>query len=78
MQSLRNQIKNLPSKKTIDKKHQEVERFFKRGIIQTGLIIEVHRQMVEFEISKSELEMEAIQSKLEIFRLNGNINKLSF
>lgn len=67
-------VNNHKLASSLEKKHQRAEELFKKGVISTGLIIEVHRQLIELNSSKSEAQMEYLFTLWKAFSLSGNIN----
>lgn len=68
-------LKNITSRNELEKKHQRVEALFKRGIISTAMVIESHRQLIEFSISRLEFERGAMEALWNIYRFNEDITK---
>lgn len=57
----------------LEKKHQRAEKLFRRGVISTSMIIEVHRQLIEFSKTRYEFEYGIIEALWNIYKLNGTI-----
>jgi cobalt-zinc-cadmium efflux system outer membrane protein len=55
----------------VEKQHRSSEALFLRGIIPTELVIEAHRQIVEFTQSRNQLELSATLALWGIFILDG-------
>ena len=60
-------------KEKLEKKHRKIESLFKRGIISTSLVIESHRQLIEFFNTRFEFENGATEALWNIYKLNGEI-----
>lgn len=67
-------LKATISMNQLEKKHQRIESLFRRGIISTSLIIESHRQLIEFTKTRFEFEIGAIEALWNIYKINGQIN----
>ncbi|MBC7456902.1 MAG: TolC family protein, partial [Bdellovibrionaceae bacterium] len=55
-------LKSTLSNKVVDNNHQKLERQFFKGLISGVLVIEAHRQFIEFEKRRNQAELEAIES----------------
>ncbi len=66
-------LKESVSLPDIEKKHKSVERQFERGVISSSLVIEAHRQMVDFTKSQNELELNALESLWRLKALDGSL-----
>ncbi|MFG1481764.1 TolC family protein [Halobacteriovorax sp. HFRX-2_2] len=65
--------KKMVSQAVLEKKHKRIEKLFDRGVISTSLIIEAHRQMVDFSIRRNDYEMGAVEALWNIYLLRGTI-----
>lgn len=66
-------LNNTPSDESIEKKHKKAEHLFSQGMISGPLIIETHRQIVEYIESRNQEEMRAIESLWRLHILSGKI-----
>lgn len=66
-------LKESVSLPDIEKKHKSVERQFERGVISSSLVIEAHRQMVDFTKSQNDLELSALESLWRLRALDGSL-----
>ncbi len=66
-------LKTIANKEKLEKKHRKIEALFKRGIISTSLVIESHRQLIEFFNTRFEFENGATEALWNIYKLNGEI-----
>lgn len=57
----------------IDKKHTAVEKQFERGVVSSSLVIEVHRQMVDFTKTQNEQELIALETLWKLKILDGTL-----
>jgi cobalt-zinc-cadmium efflux system outer membrane protein len=64
-------IQNTLSGTEVERKHQSAEALFLRGIIPSSLVIEAHRQIVEFTKSQNEQELSAIEAMWGVYILEG-------
>lgn len=69
-------LKTIANKTDLEKKHKKIEALFKRGIISTSLVIESHRQLIEFTNTRFEFEVGAIEALWNIYKFNGSIEKM--
>lgn len=67
-------IKQMPSLKELEKKHQQVEKLFSRGIVSMSMTIESHRQQVDFLESRFETENDLLETIGEISLIDGNLD----
>jgi outer membrane protein, heavy metal efflux system len=59
----------------ISKKHHNIEALFSRGIVSAPLVIESHRQLLEFIESKQGHELEAIESLWSMLVLENRVEE---
>ncbi len=64
-------IQNSFSHAELEKKHRNTDALFARGIIPSSLVIEAHRQIVDFTKSQNELELSAVEALWKIYVLEG-------
>ncbi|MBC7690250.1 MAG: TolC family protein [Methylotenera sp.] len=57
------------------KKHNEVERLFDRGLLPGTLMVELHRQMIDFTKSQNEQEIAAVESLARLRAYQGTLFK---
>lgn len=55
-------LKSLISDDSAEEKHKQIERHFFKGMISISLVIEAHRQLIEFEQKRNDSEREAIEA----------------
>jgi cobalt-zinc-cadmium efflux system outer membrane protein len=73
--SLIDSLRQMPSVEAIEKKHVSAESYFRRGLLATSLMVEYHRQIVDFIMAQNELELGAMQSLWKVYALEGKIFK---
>jgi cobalt-zinc-cadmium efflux system outer membrane protein len=59
----------------IEKKHARIESLFQRGVVSTALVIEAHRQLIDFSQARLSFELAAVEALWNIYRLTGNLDK---
>ena len=57
----------------LHKKHQAVEKSFEAGVVPSSLVIEVHRQMVDFSRSLGEQEIVATEALANVYSIEGRL-----
>lgn len=57
----------------IQKKHTQVENSFDAGVIPSSLIIEIHRQMIDYTKTLDDQENTAIESLAKVYSLQGRL-----
>lgn len=65
----------MVSTSSLEKKHKRIETLFQRGVISTGLVIEAHRQLVDFTNRRNDYELGAVEALWNIYLLRGSILK---
>jgi cobalt-zinc-cadmium efflux system outer membrane protein len=58
-----------------EKKHKNVEKLFMRGLVSSALVIETHRQFLDFFKSLHEQEIVALESLIKISAIDGTLIK---
>ena len=66
-------LENSITPRELDKKHLEVELLFDRGLLPGTLVVEIHRQMVDFTKIQNEQELAAIESLARFNALRGRL-----
>lgn len=61
------------SHEEIEKRHDQSEGLFLKGVAPSSLVIETHRTSYELERTRHERELKALETLLEIFTLDGTI-----
>lgn len=59
------------SHKELEKKHRSTDALFARGIIPSALVIEAHRQIVDFTKNQNEQELSALEALWHLYVLEG-------
>lgn len=55
----------------LERKHRNTDALFARGIIPSSLVIEAHRQLVDYTKSQNEQELAAVEALWQIYILEG-------
>lgn len=71
-------LEKSPAPKDIDSKHRNTEELFYRGVISGVMVIEAHRQILDFTQSQNELELETVQALQNIFFLDGRLSEFRY
>jgi outer membrane protein, heavy metal efflux system len=66
-------LKRTPSAVDMSENHGKMDDLFQRGIVSATLVIEAHRQMVDFIKDQNELELKAVESLWSIYAMEGRI-----
>jgi len=66
-------LEETPNGHTLETKHKKVEGLFLRGLVPSSLVIEAHRSLVDFEKTRNEREMRAVESYLDIQVIDGDV-----
>ncbi len=69
-------IQSSVSVAEIERKHQNAEVLFRRGLISSSLVIEAHRQIVDFTRSQHEQELEALQALWKLYVIDGRLSEV--
>lgn len=64
-------LQKISNSEQVQKRHKKIDLLFKQGLASGGLIIELHRQIIEYTESQNEHENSAIESFLEVKTING-------
>lgn len=68
-------LQHASTLREVEKEHQNIEDLFKIGLIQSNLVIEAHRQIVDLTRSVNEQELTAIRSLWRIYAIEGRVLK---
>lgn len=59
-------LKETPTESEIQRKHQTTESLFSRGLVGGALIIEAHRSLVDYYLTKHGLERQFLEDSLKV------------
>lgn len=71
-------LEAAPSPKEIDSKHRNTESLFYRGVVSGVMVIEAHRQILDFTQSQNELEYETAQALMGLYLLDGKLGGFNY
>ena len=66
-------LRAMPDISAIESKHTKAEAFFRRGLLSTSLMVEYHRQIVDFIEDQNMLELAAVENLWKVYALEGKI-----
>lgn len=66
-------LKQSVTRQEMEKRHRNVEALFERGVISSPLVIEAHRQMVDFTRDKNSQEIAALEALWQLLALEGRL-----
>jgi hypothetical protein len=59
----------------VQKKHARIHKMIKRGVVSPPLVIELHRQAIEFYEALHQQELEAVRARWLYYSLFSNLNQ---
>lgn len=65
-------LQNTPSNDSIENKHKRAEQLFAQGLISGPLIIETHKQLLEYVAIRNQEELRAIEALWRLYILKGD------
>lgn len=68
-------LEKLPQIKTQEAQHDRLEKLFQRGMVPSALVIESHRQSMEFLRARHEREEKALEALWRLKALQGKISE---
>ncbi len=71
-------LEQSPDSIDTDRKHRNTETLFYRGVISGALVIEAHRQILDFTQTSHELELETLQTLLNLYSLDGKLGGFKY
>ncbi len=69
-------LKVVPTQKDLEAKHNKVEAQYLRGLVNSALIIEAHRSLIDFQKLRHESEMNALELLWNLYRLDGRLEEI--
>ena len=66
-------LKNAPTEAEIARRRKSTQGYFDRGLVSGALVIEAHRQILDFSKSQNEQELTAIESLVKLDSLSGRL-----
>lgn len=71
-----NYLKMVPTQKDLEAKHNKVEAQYLRGLVNSALIIEAHRSLIDFQKLRHESEIKALEILWDLYRLDGRVEEI--
>lgn len=71
-------LEKSPAAKEIDQKHRATEQLFYQGVISGALVVEAHRQILEYTVTQNELELETLQTLLTLYSQDGKLQEFKY
>ena len=65
-------FKKSPKEDEIMKQHNNIESKYSRGLINSALMIEAHRQRFEYKTSQNQIELNALQALFRVYEMDGS------
>lgn len=72
--SIRSHSKAIKSR-TILKKHKKLHKMIARGVVSPAMVIELHREIIEFYESLHEHELDAVKTRWQYYALHGKLDE---
>lgn len=69
------EFSSSPKKDDVEKKHKNVDSLYYRGLISSSLLVEAHRQILDFTTSQNEIEVKALEALMKIYALDGKLSE---
>jgi hypothetical protein len=57
----------------IERRHEDAEKLFMKGVVPSALVIEAHRTSYELERTRHERELKALEALLGLYAIEGTI-----
>lgn len=61
------------SSREIEQRHKKIDQLFERGVVTSSLVIEAHRQMLDFTKNQHNQEVNALEAWMKICALEGKL-----
>lgn len=71
-------LNQSPDLSDTHKKHQNTEALFYRGVISGTIVIEAHRQILDFTQTSHGLELEALRALLMLYSFEGRLGEFKY
>lgn len=68
-------LKNSAQRAGLTKKHQSLHRLLNQGLVNASLVIELHRQMLEYQSTIHELELKGVESYWRLLAISGKLEE---
>ena len=70
-------LKKTISTKSLEEKHNQMERLFFKGLVSSPLVIEAHRQLIELEQKRNSFELSGIETLGLLQIIDNNFTEVS-
>ena len=70
-----NTLKNSAQKAGLTKKHQSLHRLLNQGLVNASLVIELHRQMLDYQNTLHEQELRGVESYWRLLAIAGKLEE---
>ncbi len=68
-------LKNSVQKAGLTKKHQSLHRLLNQGLINASLVIELHRQLLDYQAAVHEQELKGVESYWKLLAIEGKLEE---
>lgn len=69
-------LKQVPTQKDLESKHAKVEAQYMRGLVNSALIVEAHRSLIDFQKLRHSAEIQALEILWDLYRLDGRVEEI--
>lgn len=69
-------LKLVPTQKDLEAKHEKVEAQYLRGLVNSALIVEAHRSLIDFQKLRHESEIKALETLWSLYRMDGRTEEI--
>ena len=66
-------LQQAVSSREIEQRHKKIDQLFERGVVTSSLVIEAHRQMLDFTKNQHNQEVNALDAWMKIHALEGKL-----
>jgi cobalt-zinc-cadmium efflux system outer membrane protein len=66
-------LQQAVSSREIEQRHNKIDQLFERGVVTSSLVIEAHRQMLDFTKNRHQQEVNALDAWMKIRALEGKL-----
>ncbi len=69
-------LENVPSTNELESRHRKVEGQIYRGLVNSALVVESHRSLIDLQKSRHEAEVAALKTLWQIFLIQGKVSEI--
>lgn len=66
-------LQSSPDLNKLENRHHRLHEHFFRGLVETSLVVETHRQLLDLTRDRNQLELEALSALWSLYALEGRI-----